>query len=122
MWTKGAAYPAPQEHVLKLPFRFVLPRDLPPSCEYRTVVKSGVVAYSVEVVGVRAGLLHFNKRLTQSLPLLPHNAPGAELRDVLRLGWGGKMRSVQFPKKIRKGIWGDYSDVLATVSFDFTRG
>ena len=111
VWTKGTVYPAAQENILKLPFSFVLPENSPLSCEYRKFV-----GYSVEVIGVRAGILHRKKRITQTLPVLPHNALGAELRDTLRLGWGGRLRSVAFPKKIRKSIWGEYSDVLVNVS------
>ena len=122
MWTKGTTYPAAQENVLKLPFSLVLPDDLPPSYDYRKKSKaeSGVVAYSVEVVGVRAGRLRFNKRIAQSFPLLPSSVPGAQLRDTLRLGWAGKMDSAIFSKKVRKGMWGDYANINVTVSTRFS--
>ena len=112
------AFPPTHAHVLKLPFRFVLPSLLPPSCESSPPNHSAVVAYSIEVVGLRSGL-HLNKRITQSLSILPHNALGAQLRDTLRLGWAGETRSIGFSKKVRKGIWGDYADVLVNVSAKF---
>lgn len=115
LWQKGGAYPLPQEHVLRLPFRFVLPARLQPSCKYDGGNQSAVVAYSVEVVGTRPGL-HFNKRIAIPIPVLPFSLVGAKLRDILRAGRTIATKDTKFTKKIRRGVWGDFSDVIVTVS------
>ena len=116
IWRKGAAYPAPGDNVLKLPFSFELPPRLPPSSHYQTANEFATVAYSLKIVGVRPGL-HFNKRIVRPIPVLPWNVGGAELSQQLRMGWLGEWRYTQFVKSVRKGLWGDYSRVTAMVSF-----
>lgn len=114
VWRKGTAYPAPDTHILSLPFRFILPDQLLPSCEYNGGRRSGAVAYSIEVVGTRSGL-HFNKRIQRPLALLPPDQKGAELSRQLRSGWTGPWRTVRFTRSVRKGIWGSYSHVTMNV-------
>ena len=116
LWQNGSLYPLPGEDVIKLPFSFYLPSELLPSCEYKTMHKYGVVAYSVEVVGDRPGILQFRKKIMRPLPILPHSSAGATLRNALRIGWTGEMRTWRVEKKIRKGIWGDFSSVVMLVS------
>ena len=115
VWTKGSAYPAPNQDILRLPFSFALPPDLLPSCQYSAFRRYATVGYSVEVVGSRSGL-HFNKRIMRPIPLLPYDTKGAQLRDSLQMGWAGKFSTHPFNKSIRRGIWGDYSNVSMTVS------
>ena len=116
LWQKGSVYPLPGSDVVKLPFRFELPADLLPSCQYKTLHRLGLVAYSVEVVGDRPGFLQFKKRVMRPIPVLPPSVIGAQLRNSLRDGWGGDMRTWRAGKNIRKGIWGDFSSVAMLVS------
>ena len=112
VWQKGSSYPDPGSDVARLPFRFVLPQEMLPSCEYTHKRRySGIVAYSIEVVGIRPGVLQQRKRITQALRIIPHSALGAELRYTLRVGWTGETTSWRAQKNIRKGVWGGYANV-----------
>ena len=119
LWTKGASYPPPGEHLLKLPFCFVLPTDLKPSCEFNHQKKHGTVVYAVRVVGRRAGL-HFNKTIVRPLPVLPYHEEGALLRDTLLKKGFGDTHLHSLEKKIRRGIWGEYSTVQVSVKTHLT--
>lgn len=116
LWARGSAYPPAGTDVLRLPFRFTLnPSQQLPSAHYAGSWKRGGVGYSVEVVGVRTGL-HFDKRLSLPLSVLPPDTKGASLSQELRSGLVSAWQSIEFKKDIRKGIWGEYSKVHATVS------
>ncbi len=116
LWTRGSAYPPPGTDLLRLPFRFTLnPSQELPSAHYEGNRKSGSVVYCVEMVGVRTGL-HFNKRLTLPLSVLPSDKKGAKLSRNLRSGKVSSWRNIEFKKDIRRGIWGEDSKVHATVS------
>ena len=119
LWTKGSAYPPPGDHFLKLPFQFTLPPNLLPSCHYEGFHWEGTVGYFLEAVGERHGL-HFNRRQLASFPLLPVDIQGAGLRSALSGGWSGSWRAIEQKDEIRRGIWGDYSHVQATVSVSKT--
>ena len=116
LWARGSAYPPAGTDILRLPFRFTLnPSQQLPSAHYAGSWKRGGVGYSVEVVGVRIGL-HFDKRLSLPLSVLPSDTKGANLSQELRSGLVSASRNIDFKKHIRKGIWGDHSKVHATVS------
>lgn len=69
----------------------------------------------MEVVGERSGL-HFNRRILLSFPVLPIDRQGAALRSALTMeGWQGGWKVLEQKDEIRRGIWGDYSQVMATV-------
>ena len=115
LWRPGSAYPQPDTHILKLPFRFVLPASLPPSYQHEGFQWEGTVGYALEAVGVRSGL-HFNRRILLSFPLLPADIQGGQLRAALSTGWTGAWRAIEKKDEIRRGIWGEYSHVQVTVS------
>ena len=118
LWNSGT-YPPAGSDTLEIPFAFRLPSTLPPSFEYGDSKKSLErvrLRYAVEVVGKRNGLLRPNRRIIKPFPVLPPLKSGAELREALKRGWEGPWRSYSDNKSIRKGIWGDYSDVTMTVS------
>ena len=121
LWQKGGTYPPPGTDVLRLPFRFVLPSELPPSCEFKTLYKYGAVVYTVEVVADRPKLFP-KRRVVRAIPVLPHNAAGAKVRNKLRSGWKGKARTWHIEKNIRKGIWGEFSRAEMTVSASLSTG
>ena len=119
LWQKGAgsAYPPPDTDTLALPFRFQLPMDLQPSCSFGGlgVGWQGAVRYALEVVGARPRL-HLNRRVPSAFPVLPPDTQGADLRSrILADGWQGGWRTTEKDMEIRKGIWGDRSQVKATV-------
>lgn len=117
LWQKGCAlYPPPGTHVLRLPFRFTLPVDLPPSCAYRGGKWRGVIAYYVAVVGIRASGFRGDFTAQRPFTVLPVNIHGANLRSLLRLGWNGAWKSFKASKEIRRGIWGDCSQVQVTLA------
>jgi hypothetical protein len=115
LWRKGSAYPPPDSHILKLPFRFVLPNSLPPSCQHSGFRWEGTIGYVLEVVGERPAL-HFNHRVLRSFPVLPVDSQGASIASALSAGWTGRWNTYEHKNEIRRGIWGDYSHVQATVS------
>ncbi|KAJ3558003.1 hypothetical protein NM688_g1164 [Phlebia brevispora] len=116
LWCRGSGYPPAGSDILKLPFRFTLsPTEALPSCHYTGFHKSGRVMYNVEVVGVRSGW-RLNKRLSNALAVLPPDKAGAELSRNMRLGEIPPWRSIKFQKSIRRGIWGEFSNVEATLS------
>ena len=114
LWKKGAAYPQPDEHVLKIPFSVTLPADLPPSYKHSQAPGIGVVEYVVQVVGTREKKVV--KKIQRPIPVLPVYPEGVRLREQLRLGWTGEWKGYEFSNKIRKGLWGDYATVSAMVS------
>ncbi|KIP10197.1 hypothetical protein PHLGIDRAFT_22411 [Phlebiopsis gigantea 11061_1 CR5-6] len=113
LWQKGGAYPPPDSHTLVLPFRFQLPSNLPPSCSFGGYHWSATIGYALEAVGERSGL-HFNRREFASFPVLPANPEGAGLRSFMTMeGWHGGWTTLERRAEIRRGIWGDYSEVKA---------
>lgn len=117
LWQQGSLLcPQPGTHTLQLPFRFTLPQKLPPTCSYFGHRWEGSVSYSVEAVGVRSRLLP-NRRVLHAFSVLPSDIMGAGLHAVIRAeGWTGGWTTIQKSRKIRRGLWGTYSDVSATVS------
>ena len=117
LWHQGGAYPPPDSDVLRLPFRFVLPTDgLLPSCEFDNRLDlAAKVIYWVEILGIRSGAFHLNKRIPCIFPVLPPDVIGNELSHVFRLGWTGPWRTFADSKHIRKGMWGGYGTVRWTV-------
>ncbi|KAJ3558004.1 hypothetical protein NM688_g1165 [Phlebia brevispora] len=116
VWKRGSAYPPPGTDILRIPFRFnLIPSQTLPSCLFTSYRRSGRIVYSVEVVGVRSGL-HFNKRLSNALSVVPPDAAGAAISQKLRSGEVPSWRSIRFNKHVRRGIWGEYSNVEATLT------
>ena len=116
IWSQHTSKPpSPSSDILRLPFHFTLPEDPLPSCDYRGSGGYGIVAYAIEVVGKQSGL-RLDKKITQPIPVLPCSKMGAQFRDLLRSGWSGHMRMWKEEKKIRRGVWGEYSDAVIYVS------
>ena len=107
-------YPQPGSHVLSLPFKFTLPRKLPPSCSFDVYRKKGFVSYFIEVVGKRS-TFRLNKRIVCPFAVMSPDAAGAQTRDLLAAGWQGGWKLMQSKKDIRKGILGDFSTVAVEV-------
>ncbi|KAH9939407.1 uncharacterized protein BXZ73DRAFT_43774 [Epithele typhae] len=113
LWTRGSAYPEPGSDVLPVPFSFKLPAQLPPSFHHRSVGCDATVRYSVTAVGVRRGILHVNKRQCVPLTVVPTDAVGASIkRDNATHGW----TSYSKDERIRRGLWGAYSNVSVRLS------
>ncbi|KAI0684386.1 hypothetical protein C8Q76DRAFT_788686 [Earliella scabrosa] len=106
LWQRGGTlYPPAGEDVLRLPFAFALPKQLPPSFDLRTVDKTAWVRYAVSAIGVRRGFLALNKKHHVPLAVLPHDALGARIRAE---GATHALRTAAKEERIRKGLWGDY--------------
>lgn len=116
LWQQGSTlYPPPDSHILRLPFTFTLPTNLPPSCEYTGYEKSGNIGYFVEVVGKR-DMLHMDKRVLVPFPVVSQSSEGAMLRERFLAGpWQGPWRNLGGNREIRRGLWGDYSNVKISV-------
>ena len=119
VWRQEDRALSPSQLVLTLPFEFPIPITLPPSCHYKTAQKAkGSIVYWIKAVGVRPGL-RWNKRITQTITLLPCNFRGAELSRLLEPGWRGDWAFQQFTKDVRRGVYGEHSHVTMTVSGPF---
>lgn len=116
VWTKGTAYPEQGSEVLRLPFQLQLPVDVQPSCQFSGVYKKAYVAYFLEVVGVRTGVLSANRRVMRPFAVVPNDISGANLRCSLQSGWTGAYDTLERFEKIRRGLWGGYADVEMEVS------
>ncbi|PSR70565.1 hypothetical protein PHLCEN_2v13604 [Hermanssonia centrifuga] len=116
VWSRGTAYPPPDTHILTIPFRFTLPSKLPPSCEFDTLDRGGRVEYSIQVVGVRPGKFQINRRILRPFVVVPPHPKGAAVGQALRAGWAGGWRSIMETKPVRRGIWGEYSNVKWTIT------
>ncbi|KAI0345946.1 hypothetical protein BDW22DRAFT_1353585 [Trametopsis cervina] len=110
VWHRGGAAPASDTPLVRFPFAFVLPPNLPPSCDLGSSAKKGRVGYYVEAVGKRPGL-HFNKHALAPFAVLPALDEGAQLADALRAGWQGPWSAVEQEKEIRRGLWGEHAHV-----------
>lgn len=109
-------YPPNGSETLRLPFTFTLPQALPPSFDASGIEWDGAVGYSLEAVAERPGV-RFDRRDYAALLVIPSDAQGASLSSMLSAGpWGGPWTSIQQKKEMRRGMWGDYSTVYATVS------
>ncbi|KAI1791734.1 hypothetical protein LXA43DRAFT_888775 [Ganoderma leucocontextum] len=108
VWSRGGAYPDPGSDILRFPFRFTLPEQLPPSFKYQSSWQIAQVKYSVCAVGARKGRLTPNRRHRVPIAVLPRDELGVSVREeAATQGWK------RFDKEdsIRKGLWGDYAKV-----------
>ncbi|KAJ7771990.1 hypothetical protein DFH07DRAFT_803338 [Mycena maculata] len=97
--------------VLSCPFRLQLPPNLPPSFHHSQFNRKVAITYSLEVVGVRHGLLHANRRVRKIFSVVPA-ASAWELNAsaALRQGWGGPWKPIATNKEIRHGVlFGEHS-------------
>ena len=117
LWQKGSIYPPPGSHVLRFPFHFVLPSNLPPSCHHESARGSGLISYMIEAVGVRQGTFTRNRRIAQSISIIPPDPTGAQFRQLLQSTWQGPWQSIQEQDQIRRGLWGAYAKVSLHLSF-----
>ncbi|KZT07060.1 uncharacterized protein LAESUDRAFT_652064 [Laetiporus sulphureus 93-53] len=113
LWTRGTLYPPPGSDVLSIPFRFLLPAELPPSFIFRHPVADAYIRYHVEAVGVRPGLLKMNKRCLRPFIVFTPDEAGSLVKPELQIGqlWTGAWLTATEHKRIRRAFWGDYGDV-----------
>ncbi|KAI0638685.1 hypothetical protein C8Q77DRAFT_1154295 [Trametes polyzona] len=113
IWSKGGAYPLPGNDTLCIPFRFHLPKNLYPSCQYAKWGQRGRIRYALSAVGVRPGALKFNSRVHVPIALVPKDAQGASLREKIvvatSIGVPLPWRTEIKEEKMRRGLWGDYA-------------
>ncbi|KAK7057660.1 hypothetical protein R3P38DRAFT_1182900 [Favolaschia claudopus] len=110
LWQRGSAFPPPGSHILSCPFHFTLPADSPPSFHCEGYHRHATITYSVEVVGHRPGLFRMNRNIRRPLSVVPAASPAQLLAtESLRQGWTGKHTDWTAEKKMRQGIWGEYS-------------
>jgi hypothetical protein len=119
LWTAGSLLRVPESQQLRLPFRIMLPLNLPPSFYYVGVNSHAHISYSIEVVGQRSGFFHRNRHIRRPFPIVPAATPSqVESKSLLLSGpWKGQWRAVGQEKSIRQGLWGQTALVDALVSF-----
>ncbi|KAJ7287055.1 hypothetical protein C8J57DRAFT_1707454 [Mycena rebaudengoi] len=110
LWDSGTALPASGSHVLAFPFEFQLPQDLPPSFHCHVLDRTAAISYSLEIVGDRPGLFHRNRRVRRLISVVPAASNQQWLaKESLRQGFRGAWKLAGIDKKMRKGIWSNYS-------------
>lgn len=111
-----------------LPFKFVLPLDLPPSYHGSGADWEGTVGYSLEVVAeCEDG--RYDVRERKAFLVLPIDWEGTHVWVKFRgFDWAGKpyhwesgWRPYEQVKWIRPPLWGDRSCVAVTVSVSHPR-
>ena len=117
LWARSSGtYPPAGSDMLRIPFSFTLPSQLPPSFQYRGIGQSGTIRYALTAVGVRKGLLSLNKRHCHPLAVVPKDQLGKRLKaDLAVHGW----KTFSKEERIRKGLWGEYSKVTVEVRLAF---
>ena len=116
LWTRGSAYPPPDSHVLRLPFRFHLPADpkILPSVFWDYVV----ITYHVEAVALRPQTFFANdKRIRKRLAVVSRGDPAlcASIRSLGEVQGGPTWKTVHKEKQVRRGIWGEHSTARVEV-------
>ncbi|KAM5542524.1 hypothetical protein V8D89_003983 [Ganoderma adspersum] len=117
IWKRGSAYPPPDSHILRIPFRFHLPSDpkILPSVSWHEWRDSVSISYYVEVTALRPTTLFANdKRIRGRLAVVSRGDPAlcASIRSLRRQldSEGGLMwKTVHNEKKVRRGLWGEYA-------------
>ncbi|CCM05840.1 uncharacterized protein FIBRA_08076 [Fibroporia radiculosa] len=117
VWTRGAAYPPPDSHLLRLQFLILLPTKIPPSCEFYDINNAAIVRYEIEAIGIRPGTLRMNKRIAKPIVVLPAHPTSARVRSALREGWHGAWNSAVEEKQIRQGLWGERAHVRVEMKY-----
>ncbi|RPD67563.1 hypothetical protein L226DRAFT_499814 [Lentinus tigrinus ALCF2SS1-7] len=115
LWHEGGAYPPAGSDTLRVPFSFKLPDALPPSFRYDILEESATIRYALTAVGVRKGLLNFNKKYYTPIAVLPRDDVGAKIREDAQREvrpW----KKYEREERIRKGLWGDYAKVKVELS------
>ena len=117
LWTRGSAYPPPDSHVLRLPFRFHLPADpkILPSVFWDYVV----ITYYVEAIALRPRTFFaIDKRIRERLAVVSRGDPTlcASIRSLGEMQGGPTWKRVHKEKQVRRGMWGEYSTARVEVS------
>ncbi|KAI1791031.1 hypothetical protein LXA43DRAFT_1061632 [Ganoderma leucocontextum] len=116
LWKRGSAYPPPDSHVLRLPFRFRLPSgpEILPSVSWDEWRDHVTISYCAEAIALRPTTFFANdKRIRKSLAVVSRGDPTlcASIRSLTaaKLGGGPTWKTVHKEKQMRRGIWGEYS-------------
>ncbi|THH28249.1 hypothetical protein EUX98_g5935 [Antrodiella citrinella] len=114
IWSRANGPRPDGAQMLQIPFQFVLPPNALPSFDWNHGVDlQASISYFVEIVGVRDGMLHRNRRVRAGLAVLPPDPQGAMVNRTLRLRLPYEWRIAEAHKKIRRGIFGKYARVTA---------
>lgn len=102
--------------VLRLPFDFVLPQNLPSSYHAWSSSQGGTISYAIEVTADRHGFLRQDKRIAQVLLILPNASPEQFTQAMqIREGWQGPWTTIDRVESVKKHFWSDRSRVEAHV-------
>jgi len=88
IWRIGAAYPPPGEHVLRFPFSFPIPADVPPSMHEVSRHKASIT-YKLDLRGERNTTFGFDMHVERKLIVVPPDLNIGGLRsssgDLVRM-------------------------------------
>ena len=113
LWKRNKRAGRRSNEPIRLPFKFQLPSDTPPSCQLNNSSflhswgYDGAVGYMIEVVAIRNGFFKKNRYVRRPLVVLPKDQKGAPIRqEIGRLGVDFPKRKREFKKKMRRHIFG----------------
>ncbi|EKM59073.1 uncharacterized protein PHACADRAFT_249265 [Phanerochaete carnosa HHB-10118-sp] len=111
VWHQGVTSP----DALRAPFSFFLPPDLPPTCEVICSHWAGSVVYSLIITAKRGSSK--SQVIEEHITVIPGSRKGATIHAALSAGpWEGNWKTVHAEREIRRGLWGEYSHVAASLS------
>ena len=115
IWSSGTP-PPPGTHVIRVPFSFVLPIDLPPSFFFKKGSTRGLTSYTVKLIMKRRGLLRLNKEIEVPFSVTSPSSPfDVDNKNALLSGWSGPMTLFRDQKQVRFGPFGQHSYVQVQV-------
>lgn len=118
VWNRTQSPSPSGSQVILIPFQFILPPNVLPSFDWdHGIDVRGSVSYFIEIVGVREGMLHRNRRVRVAFPVLPPDFQGAMANKSLRSRVPYPTRTADVHKDIRRGIFGGHANVTMQVRF-----
>ncbi|KAJ3557999.1 hypothetical protein NM688_g1171 [Phlebia brevispora] len=100
LWSRATKRTA-SEGYLKVPFQFILPSGIPPSCSFSKHSDLGEIAYCIRVVGVRP-VFYRNYTTNTYFPVLPVDIRGYEVSKSFEKPWTGEWCTLEKERDLQR--------------------